>query len=161
MLATIRLSADMTVGLVWGNGHTVETDPTRHGWLCRKAWPVDNPAYQVYMVGQRGVAVCATVRTLGDGRLDVALYDETPEQVVAAQAKGSGDRDFQTVFSNARYDAAQDAPGWGLAVIEMIEQERRYMAQDEALPMCRMRPNESCSGCCKCMAALRAFDPAI
>ena len=126
MLA-IRLSDNPVSSEVWGSGHTIETDPTQRGWLCRKAWPMKpGCTHQVLMLGRRGVAGCATIIRCrdvlsGGAILDVAVYWETPEAV--------RDSVIQTGKNqhNAVYRQIPDVPGWGLEVIRLIEAERRTM----------------------------------
>ena len=100
----------------WGNGHTLDTDPTRKGW---KAMPAYSGQTDLWLLGQRGVAGCATIRQVGD-QLDVAVYYETPEQVVAWLRELGPHCD-------AAYFQVSVTPGYGLKVINRIEAMRATM----------------------------------
>lgn len=98
---------------VWGSGHTAATDPTRQGWRCR---PRETG---VLILGQRGVAGCASIARLSAQRLDVALYsDVTPEALSAAWHGG------EKIYADS-YHSVEDYPGWGLAVIQLVERARQ------------------------------------
>jgi hypothetical protein len=107
-MLTFQYSKAVDSYLVWGSGHTAETDPTRQGWRCKLAYE-SGPL----LVGQRGREVCATLRSLGCGKWDVAIYWDTPEEVVAQRCR-----------IDASFHEVDDVPGWGLSVIRLIERER-------------------------------------
>ncbi len=99
------------IPLIWGSGHTVESDPIPKGWRCRKIADC-----QVWVVGQRGKGGCASIRLAGRYGWDVALYLETPKEVDSV-LKGGG-------FLDARFVQIPDVPGFGLEIIREIESER-------------------------------------
>ena len=97
----------------WGGGHTAETDPTRKGWRLVAS------SHQLAVIGQKGVKGCASVMPLSDGRFDVAYYDDSkPEEIAARFAKGER-------VSGDGFTQVTESPGWGLAVIEEIDRIRR------------------------------------
>ena len=99
----------------WGGGHTPETDPTRKGWRCR---PIVKGS-GVYLLGQKGKEGCATLRYIGEGDWDVALYDEAPEEILRRFKEG-------VYLGATRYETAQELlmGGMGLGIIQRIEEER-------------------------------------
>jgi hypothetical protein len=105
----------------WGTGHTADTDPTRKGWRCR---PVA-PGGHCWVVGQKGRKGCASVMLVGE-RLDVALYLEDPGDVDRAI------RAHEAHVLDPRYVEMAPRPygGDGLAVIRLIEEERRIHLPD-------------------------------
>ena len=101
----------------WGGGHTIETDPTRKGWKMRAN------SVHCAVVGQPGKPGCASVMRMGDNQLDVALYEETPNEV---------SEQLKTGFVDAvMYVAAPNCPGWALTIIDLIEEVRARMAAIE------------------------------
>ncbi len=93
---------------LWGNGHTLETDPSRQGW--RKAHAGRCP--ETVLVGRRGVAGCFSARPYLGNQVDIAVYDETPEEVAAAWAKGES--------LDAYYVQMPLISGWGLVALEFV-----------------------------------------
>ena len=95
---------------LWGGGHQPLHDPVSQGW---RAYPVKGTGRRVVLIGRKGQPLCASVMCLS-GKLDVALYDECPEEVAKAIEEGrAGDL-------NPRYIQVDDCPGWGLSVIEAL-----------------------------------------
>lgn len=92
----------------WGGGHTHETLPGTRGWVGRPAYK-DGPL----LIGQRGKQGCATIRRMGH-QLDVALYCETPEEVIAAKCK-----------LDCPFVQIDEIGGWGLKVIQLVEAHRQ------------------------------------
>jgi len=101
------------VNYAWGTGHTLETDPTRKGWRCRP----NQPGSICALLGRPGTVGCASVIYIRDGELDVALYLETPK--VAHEAINGGRAHLLDPF----YFQVPDLPGWGLKVINRIEED--------------------------------------
>ncbi len=95
---------------LWGGGHRPHHDPVSQGWQVH---PVKGTDRRVVLIGRKGQPLCASVVRLSNG-LDVALYDECPEQVAWAIEEGRvGDLD-------PRYIQVDNYPGWGLSVIEAL-----------------------------------------
>jgi hypothetical protein len=95
---------------LWGGGHAPLHDPVSQGW---RAYPVKGTDRKVVVIGRKGQPLCASIVRM-TGRLDVALYDETPEVVAAAiEAHRVGDLD-------PRFIQIDHIPGWGLEVIEIL-----------------------------------------
>lgn len=93
---------------LWGGGHTSETLPTNRGWRAAKAGGPD-----VVLVGRKGVKGCFSARPFGEGRLDVAVYGESPEEVVSAwKAREYLDPIYKTV---------EHVPGWALPFVRELE----------------------------------------
>jgi hypothetical protein len=98
----------------WGGGHTLETDPTRQGWRLRAR------SSDLCIIGRKanggGVRGCASVMTLSNGRLDVAIHDElTPKELedkLKAGERVSGDEYFQV----------DDCWGWALCVLSKLHE---------------------------------------
>jgi hypothetical protein len=99
-------------GYVWGGGHTLKTDPTRQGWRCL---PLVKGS-STLLFGQRGIGGCASIVQHPD-HLDVALYAETPEEVIESMEEGR-------IKADPSYYRVTDAPGWGLEVILLLRAER-------------------------------------
>jgi hypothetical protein len=121
------LDADQTARLhalnlcPWGNGHTVDTDPSKQGWRFR---PVKGRP-DLLMIGQPGQDGCATLRELQTFHglvYDVAIYVEKPGEVA------QGMRDNRTDF-DCRYVEIGTTAGFGLRVIREIAEERRVHIQ--------------------------------
>ena len=104
---------------LWGNGHTLETDPTRRGWraaLSRKGG-------SVLIVGRRGIRGCFSVMTFDRydyeamefiRKLDVAIYDDlTPEEVAQQVNVGRAVAD--------EYREVDSISGWILPFIQEME----------------------------------------
>tara|TARA_R110000751_G_scaffold290496_1_gene397163 strand:+ start:3712 stop:4143 length:432 start_codon:yes stop_codon:yes gene_type:complete len=108
----------MGQGLFWGGGHTAETDPSRNGWRARATG-------QVVIVGQPGVAGCATAMWLSDGRIDVALRDETPKEVYDALQENR-------LLGDTMYHQFPDVSGVGLRIINQINDWRASCIKWEA-----------------------------
>lgn len=102
---------------IWGSGWTPETDPTRQGWRCR---PQRGDA-SVVIVGQAGVPGCASAAR--GATLDVAVYDESPEEVSAALATGR--------FLDPVYVQIPECSGWGITVLELIHRRRQELSADQ------------------------------
>ncbi len=94
-------------GLVWGSGHTRDTDPTLNGWSCRPAWP-GGPL----MIGRRGIPGCAALAPERHNLWTVSVFWETPEEVTDARCGG-----LDPVVRTT-----PDVPGFGLAVLDMIRE---------------------------------------
>ena len=103
---------------LWGGGHTCDTDPTRQGW---RALP-SKKGSETLLVGKRGEAGCFSAQRLSDVDIDVALYDEPPEEVLRYLHREPG------VWCDAAYVSIAMYPGWGLTALEHL---RRRMAQAE------------------------------
>lgn len=95
----------------WGGGHTTSTDPTKQGWKCL---PVTGRE-KLAIIGQNGVAGCASVRAYPD-IYDVAFYDETPKEVLDSLRAGKS--------LDAQYKMYEKTPGWGLPIIDEIIKNR-------------------------------------
>lgn len=63
----------------WGNGHTLETDPTKQGWRIRPYPGREN----LWLMGRPGKPGSMTIRWVGTA-LDVAFYEEEPKEVAKA-----------------------------------------------------------------------------
>jgi len=99
----------------WGCGHTAETDPTRQRWRCRRQG-------QVWLIGQPSSVGCASVMILRDGRLDVAIYLETPKEISDWLA---ADRETREIRDPRYLDFHPlECGGDGLRIIREIEKER-------------------------------------
>lgn len=92
---------------LWGGGHTIETDPTRRGWRAFPAGKAD-----AVLVGRFGVPGCFSAVPLSEGRLDVAFYDEAPEEVARLWKVGE--------HPDCDYLEVQDCPGWALVAIQKL-----------------------------------------
>lgn len=98
----------LNLAQLWGSGHTRETDPFLKGWRAKLIKGTDN-----VLVGRRDVPGCFSVRALGDGDLDVALYyGETATQVARAFKAGQ--------VLDAEYITLKDSTGWGLSVLRRL-----------------------------------------
>ena len=100
-------------GLLWGYGHTADSYPPKNGWRARRAVK----SLDVLLIGQPGVAGCATAVELEDGRIDVAIYYETPAELVAIYKANKS-------FGDARYVQFPNEKGVGLCVIAEIMSNR-------------------------------------
>ena len=92
----------------------METDPLHLGWRCHLLKFDKGP--RTWLMGQRGIVGCASIRYLGDD-LDVALYLEKPEEV----AKGLKENEPY----DAVYKRVKQYPGCGLEIIRLIEEDRK------------------------------------
>jgi len=102
---------------IWGNGHTVATAPTLHGWHARKSpWRED-----VVIIGQSNTAVCATATLDGSGDVDIAFYDESPEELSSMIKSG---QQPDTYYIQVRF-----VSGWGLEVLRRIQTQRAELAR--------------------------------
>ena len=94
--------------------------PLAQPWKCRRAW---RGCDTVWLIGQPGVAGCATVRDIGTDRpLDVALYDCAPE-TIRDDREGIG-------YHLSGYREAPRRPGWGLNVVMLLAAD---LASSDAL----------------------------
>lgn len=118
MLKEFRVSSRPDVATIWGNGHTRETDPMLKGWRVVTPYP-QRP--ELLMIGRKGVKGCATILPLPDERLDVAIYYNTPKEVVD---KGSMGLDPKFVQINNHF-------GWGLEVLREIQKDVEILSQYE------------------------------
>lgn len=108
-------------GMAWGGGHTRETDPRGKGWHFTKAWAVEPPLRPgekgcPWLISRVGVPGCATLVEHPDdprGAWDVGVYWQTPEEVIQLRCVGC----------DASYHKVPNVPGFGLAVIALIEAE--------------------------------------
>lgn len=108
---------------IWGGGHTRETLPTNKGWRAR-ATCKDSPTL---LGGRPGVKGCFTAQLVpalvvegqkvADGYIDLAVYSETPEEVLAALKEANGSILDPTYHRQAYH------PGWGLTAISLVEQQ--------------------------------------
>ena len=106
-----------------GNGHTIDTDPTRKGWKVKQ---VRGRKDQLVIMGRvvdgKQLAGCASILPLSDGRLDVAIYEDlTPKEVLDTWANGD--------YIDCPYFQIKDVSGWGLAVISRIEADLAWLAK--------------------------------
>ena len=125
--STFKTAPDRHAGfgnrMFWGGGHTNETLPTKKGWKAARP----SSGSQLLLVGQRGAEVCATLLHNGGrraGTVDVAIYDETPEEIRSRLAKGEG--------TDAMYHEIPNIPGVGLRVVQLIEEARQQNADYNA-----------------------------
>lgn len=102
---------------IWGGGHTRETDPTQRGWKAGRPKETRQGNPLLILVGRRGVKGCFSVLPVV-GILDVLIYDETPEEIIAQWG-----RHETPVYSHAM--RVDNIPGWGLELIELIENIER------------------------------------
>lgn len=102
---------------IWGNGHTGDTDPTQKGW---RAAPVKGSRTDAVLVGRRGVQGCFSVRRMADGWLDVAIYDETPEEIARCWRESQ--------FCDAIFKRVAHVSGWGLEAIALVEADQANAA---------------------------------
>lgn len=140
-------------GLVWGSGHTKETDPSLHGWSCRPAWP-GGPL----LVGRKDHPGCAAlVPVMGNG-WEVSVFWETPEEVTAARCAGLDPVVRRTA----------DVPGFGLVVLGMIREitdtSTTRAAADRRVPVTAVgagghvfSSTEVCDHLCKARVSLEAL----
>ena len=109
----------------WGNGHTVETDPTQRGWRI-KALKAISP--ETVLIGQRGIPGCAICTPPWEGEAHgnvfVQILQETPNEVSRLASK-SGFEAIAHLTDPATDMEPEEKSGWGLAVVRAIEQERR------------------------------------
>ena len=96
---------------IWGGNHTVQTDPTKHGWCCAR--PKASSSSDVVIVGRPGTPGCFSAVPLPYDRVDVAIYDDTPEDVAKALLSATP----LDVF----YKVLPMTPGWGLEAIAQIQ----------------------------------------
>ena len=95
----------------FGGGHTTETDPTRRGWKFRAQGAC-------VLFGRKGIKGCFSAMSLGDGRLDVALYeDHTPREVSEWLKKERGNREELDPL----YKQVHSTSGWALFFIQVLE----------------------------------------
>ena len=109
----------------WGGGHTPETLPTNKGWRCRFK---GNGGFTgggrgLWLMGQRNVAGCASIQWYPSmpeefPALDVALYDETPEEISAIIKAG---KSMEGIYVKT---PVLELGGTGLLVIQFIEHRR-------------------------------------
>ena len=97
--------ADRWWDQIWGNGHTLQTDPTKRGWRARLL----KEGSKTLLVGRPGKEGCFSVEQWPDGILDVAIYYDTPKYVKEALLEGVG--------LDAKYKQTKDICGWGLPFI--------------------------------------------
>lgn len=107
MLNEFSVSTNWWSLLIWGGGHTLETDPTKKGWRCG----LIRKGGENILVGRRGIPGCFSVARMGNNRLDVALYEETPEEVMAG---------FKTKTVWPEFITLDEIPGWGLKAVEEV-----------------------------------------
>lgn len=120
----VRVMQSVPSILPWGGGHTVWTDPSQKGWRCTR---VEILGGRVWVLGQKGVQGCASALLVpqdGDrpSRWDVAFYDDLCLEDLAKR--------LPTVFSPLadEFGSFLDIPGWGLEVIDHIEEIREFYA---------------------------------
>ncbi len=101
---------------IWGGGHTVDTDPTKKGWRCRR---IGMEKRTVWLVGQKGVKGCATLVDIGRGEWDAAIYAEDPALIDLSLRQGR-----VGPHHGAVYKTVPNVSGFGLKVIELIEEDR-------------------------------------
>lgn len=105
---------------IWGGGHTRETDPSQKGWRVRPL----TKGNSIVLVGRRGVEGCFSVQPMLEGDLDIALYQETPEQVAAMKAAGE--------YVDAVFHSVPNTPGWGLTAIELLGEDMKGLEEYRA-----------------------------
>lgn len=89
---------------LFGGGHTVLTDPTRRGWRAKRAGGPDT-----VLVGRPGKPGCFSAVPFGDNHIDVAIYDEAPEEVARMW------KNHECVDSE--YQMVSLIPGWALVFV--------------------------------------------
>ena len=96
---------------IWGGGHTTNTCPPSRGWKTGLV----GYDLALLLVGRPRKPGCFTVRVMGNGDLDVAVYNEvTPEQIIKMLKAG------EALPGDAFY-AVRNTHGWGLQFVQEIE----------------------------------------
>jgi len=113
-----RSSTRLSAGHIWGGGHTLATDPSLNGWSCRK---VGN--YK-YILSRKGDTVCATLREVRGG-WDVGLFWNTP-LTVREWILGQRKQCPEGYTIDGEYLQVGDYPGFGLAIIGFLAEQREY-----------------------------------
>lgn len=95
-------------GVIWGNGHTTETDPSLNGWRVRRY------VGDALLAGRPAIKGCFTARPMSDGvHLDVGIYkDLTPEEFF-------DDKNYAR--SNCVYKQVERCSGWGLEILDILK----------------------------------------
>ena len=90
--------------IFWGNGHTVETDPT-------KVWKMKyHTRFKCWMIGKKDDSVgCISIRNL-NGILDVAFYYGKPSETF-----------IDGGFNDAIYREYPEGSGVGLEIIQEMK----------------------------------------
>lgn len=113
-LKNFTVARNEPVSTFWGNGHTVDTDPTKKGWFCKRILGRPAGTEDAWVVGQPGKNGCATIMLVDAGKmLDVAMYDQPPSAVCSSGQLEAG-----------KFVQLPAIPGSGLMVIEAIQQYR-------------------------------------
>ena len=111
VLRDFKVSANWWNLDIWGNNHTILTDPTKKGWRAFRA-PINA---KLVLVGRKGVKGCFTALLLSNNKIDVLIYDDfTPEEVIAIWEKNE-----RPLFDDSMM--LDNICGWGLSVISNIE----------------------------------------
>jgi hypothetical protein len=101
---------------IWGSGHDPQTAP----WLEWRARPA-LPGSAVLLIGRPGVEGCITAMAYREDLLDVAFYDEKPEEILASlRESGKSGHD-------AMYKQLDKVPGWGLEALRILAEYREGM----------------------------------
>ena len=106
MLKPFKVDTTIPAFMWAGSGHTAETDPCKRGWRLR---PIRSKSC-IQLLGRRGANGCFTIRVMHDGKLDVAYYLETPEEVISADC-----------HLDAQYICVEYTSGWALPHIRQAE----------------------------------------
>lgn len=94
---------------IWGGGWEVGKDPISQGWRKLRMHSGSDEFVLVGIPNQKG---CFSARVMGDGKIDVALYDDcTPQEVL------KGD----STFLDPVYMLVEPISGWGLEVLEKLK----------------------------------------
>ena len=110
---SFRTSSLDLAHLIWGVGHTLETDPTRKGWRCREVKPSHVPGH--FLVGRPGQEGCASIHRIRDV-WHVGIYLMSPAEAHKLIKEIGG-------FLDAHWVEVNDIPGFGLDIIREIEAE--------------------------------------
>ena len=94
---------------LWGNGHTVETDPAEWGWRVQQIHG------NVVLVGRPCREGCFSAIPWSNGQVNLAIYTDTPEYMAEMLKVGSN--------PDARFIDCPNVPGWGLKGIEEVVKE--------------------------------------
>jgi hypothetical protein len=131
-LKHFKVSSRMALSELWGNGHTIETDPFKKGWRC-----MHYPKGDVYLVGRKGVAGCFSALLIGKVPYstrapfwDVALYsEETPQQVHDYLMNGKESEHHDACSGGCIYKSVGTHSGWGLEALELLTKDMAELAE--------------------------------
>lgn len=109
-LKEFTISPWWSTSCLWGGGWEPGKDPASQGWRKRRLHPGNNEYVLVGIPNRKG---CFSARVMGDGRLDVALYEEwTPQEVLEGLS----------TLSDVIYMTVDHYPGWALTVREKLNE---------------------------------------